>query len=184
MKNLFLAFIVCISIVGCGGETDFGENSGTIKKVKDLLVDKFGEGAFYTSIRINQTDHGSIVSATVTEDPSSLKMEEWNHFQGKWDQTSEVTLEISGGAKAEDFMYVLNKDLISFDLLGKLVDQSKEKLNKEKNIDAVTDLIMINAPKDGDFSTMKYYINLKPRSGGTTFTFSYNMDGTLDDFDY
>ncbi len=183
MKN-FLLTIIALTLISCGSKTKFGENSVSILEAKKELTDKFGQGAFYTDLSINDTDQGSIISVTVTKAPSSLKMEAWSLFQGRWTQNSEITLELSEGAKAEDFMYTLEKNSVDFDLLGKLVEQSKEKVKNEKNIEVVTELISIAAPNDGNFKNMMYYITTKPKSGGTTFSFWYKMDGSLDKFDY
>ena len=39
-------------------------------------------------------------------------------------------------------------------------------------------------PKNGDVSKAEYYVKLEPENGGTTFTFSYTLDGELIKMDY
>ncbi|SNR16265.1 hypothetical protein [Tenacibaculum jejuense] len=186
MKKIIytLALIVLIS---CGKEKRFTENADSIKELQTLLADEFGKDAYYTSISIinSSTSSGDIINTTQTSDPASLKMGEWNHFQGKWTQSSEVTLELSEGAKAKDFMFKLDDSVINFKLLGDLVEKSKEKVKEEKKIDEViVSSIYMNAPNNGDFEKMEYFITIKPKNGGTSFDFWYKLDGTLRKFDY
>lgn len=185
MKNIIFA-LIALTFVGCGNKKKtFAENASSIADVKEALIDKFGKDAYFTNIFVSDAESGSLLTATTTSDPSSLKMESWSCFQGNWKQDSEITLELSGDdVKAEDFMFQLDNDVVDFALLGKLVEQSKEKLTKEKNIETVTRKIFINAPDDGDFEDMTYYIINEPKSGGTSFSFHYKMDGTLEDFSY
>ena len=111
-------------------------------------------------------------------------MTEWNYANGSWDQISDVTLELSSSAKAEDFMFQLNK-VIDFDIMGKIVEDSKKKVIEEKGVaDVRVKNIYIKAPNNGDFNSMKYFITISPKNGGTNFNFWYKMDGTLDKFDY
>ncbi len=183
MKKIILG-LATLAFIACGKTTKLGENASSINSAKEKLDDKFGKDAHYTSITITDTEHGSILAATVTENPSSLKMGDWAYFQNSWKQNSEITLELSEGSKAEDFMFQIKDGIVDFDLLGKLVEQSKEKVAKEKSIDVVTELISINAPNNGDFEKMRYFITTIPENGGTTFKFWYKMDGSLENFDY
>lgn len=183
MKKIILGLATLV-FIACGKVIKLGENASSVNSAKEELNDKFGKDAYYTSISINDTEHGSILAATVTENPSSLKMGGWTYFQNSWKQNSEITLELSEGSEVEDFMFQIKDGIVNFDLLGKLVEQSKEKVAKEKSIDVVTELISISAPNNGDFEKMKYYITTTPESGGTIFRFWYKMDGSLEKFDY
>ncbi len=148
------------------------------------MISKFGAQAYYTKLSISNADYGSVVGVCQTNDPSSLKMAEWNYNDGSWKQISEVTLEISGGAKAEDFMFRLDK-VIDFDVLSAAVKEAKQSIIKEKKIEEIrVKNIIINAPKNGDLNSMRYFISISPKAGGTDFQFWYKMDGTLDKFDY
>lgn len=186
MKNIIYTLAIVI-FVSCGKEKKFTENADTFKELKTVLTDKFGKDAYYTSITLSNsgTSSGDILSVTQTEDPASLKMGEWNYFQGKWTQSSEVTLELSPGSQAKDFMFQLNESIVKFDLLGELLKKSKEKVIQEKKIeDVIVSSIYINAPSNGDFKEMEYYLTIKPKNGGTSFDFWYMLDGTLRKFDY
>jgi hypothetical protein len=148
------------------------------------LKSKFGNDAFYTKLSIMYAEQvGTIISTTVTKDPSSLKMGDWSYSNNSWSQTADITLELSGG-KAEDFMFNLNKE-VNLSKLGELVENSIKKLKDEKDIDAaVLSIASISVPDDGNKSKMNYFIQLKPKNGGTTFSFTYSLDGKLERFDY
>jgi hypothetical protein len=185
MKKSFKYLVVAASLVlfSCGnGKKDFAENAASISALEAELKSEFGDDAYYTSISIVGTDYGSILSVTETSDPSSLKMADWTYGNGAWTQSSEITLELSGG-KAEDYMFKIG-DKINFETLGKIVDDAKSILKKEKEIDAKVSTILINAPDNGDFSSMEYFLNLEPATGGTTFRFEYTLEGELIKYDY
>ncbi len=186
MRKIIYTLVV-LAFVSCSKEQKFAENADSIKQLETVLADKFGKDAYYTSITLSNsgTSSGDILSVTQTEDPSSLKMGEWNFFQGKWTQSSEVTLELSQGAQAKDFMFQLDGNTVKLDVLGKLLEESKEKVTSEKKIEEVeVTSVFMNAPNNGDFSAMEYFITIKPKNGGTSFDFRYNLDGTLIKFDY
>jgi len=109
---------------------------------------------------------------------------QWSMTQGKWQQTSEVTLEVPEGTKATDYMFQLGND-INLSKLGELVEKSGEQLKAEKNLENPTlHMASINYPKNGDLSIAKYTVMLKPESGGTTFSFFYKLNGELIEMDY
>lgn len=178
--NLVLVAIVAFAIQSCGG-VDLNSPEG-YKELEGDLKSKFGDDAYYTMIVFNHSKStGTTIAATATSDPSSLKMEEWVQMKGVWQQTSEVTLEISSG-KPEDFMYNLND--VSIAKMGELTQDAIKRLKKEKDIDGIVKSASVIAPNDGNKSEMTYSINLEPKNGGTDFTFNYKMDGTFDDMTY
>jgi len=159
-------------------------DSSSLNKLKTELDTKFGADAFFTSLNIVYSDYGPIINTMQTEKPESNTMTEWNFGNGRWKKASNVTLEIPAGSKSTDFMFQLDKP-ISFELLGELIEKSKKTIITDKNLDEVrVESILINAPKSGDFSTMKYYITIAPANGGTKFNFIYSLDGSLDKMDY
>ncbi|WP_405411476.1 hypothetical protein [Maribacter sp. Asnod1-A12] len=181
LKSVF--FISLFVLVSCGnGKTNYAENAVSIKSLGDELQSEFGD-AYYTSINVTSSDLGSVVTVTNTEDPSSMKMADWSYFQGSWKQNSDITLEVPEGAKAQDYMFQVGKQ-VKFDVLGKIVDDAKAKLKTDKKIDGKVQTILVNAPNDGNFESMEYYLTLEPMSGGTSFDFQYQMDGTLIKYDY
>ena len=184
MQRLIYTLALSILLFSCGGNSSY-EDKDSLLDLKEELISEFGDDAYYTNLAIMNSENGTVINVSQTDDPSSLKMSEWNYFNGDWNQNSEITLEISGDTKAEDFMFQLNDKVVDFEILGKAVEEAKEKIISEKKIEEVrVASILINAPKDGDFNSMEYYITINPKSGGTRFDFRYGMDGTLKDFDY
>jgi hypothetical protein len=45
-------------------------------------------------------------------------------------------------------------------------------------------MAFIKYPKNGDVNDAQYIVKLQPENGGTSFTFSYQMDGSLIEVDY
>lgn len=188
MKNIkFIAItIILATLISCRGSSSkqTADKKGFSAIEKDIKS-KFGDNAYYTNVTIiyNKSIGNSIV-VTATEDPASLKMGEWTHSQGNWQQTSEVTIEIPDGTKASDFMFQLGNK-ISLAKLGELIETSVKKLKAEKDIPNPTlSMAFVKFPKNGDVSKTEYYVKLEPENGGTSFNFFYNLDGDLLKMDY
>ena len=183
MKFTALSVITVFALTSCGGGTE-ASNAEGFGNIQKELKSKFGDDAYYTDLTISHIESiGNVVSVTATEDPESLKMGEWNLTNGDWEQTSEVTLEVPEGSKAADFMFQLN-DKINLTQLGGLVEKSIEALTKEKSIDPVLSMAFIMFPENGDISGAKYAVKLEPKTGGTSFTYYYELDGTFIEMDY
>ena len=193
MKKTILALSTLVMglllIVSCGpNPSKYSQDGEGFAKLQEDFKAKFGADAYYTDIAINFTpgdSHGSGLgfNVTVTNDPASLKMQEWVFSSyGGWRSTADVTLEIEGDSKPEEFMYQLGG---KFDLkkIGELIAQSRKKLAEEKQIEnAVLNLAMMKTPDSEDASETRIVIMLKPENGGTTFTFRYDLDGNLESF--
>jgi len=179
-----IIFLLTISCGGVGGSSSFTNNATAVAALGEELKGKFGADSFYTSITIvDSGTTGPIINVTTTEDPSSLKMGEFTYLSGAWEQKADVTLELSDGSKAEDFMFKLG-DLVKIDIVGSLVDDAKLRLKKEKDIEPKVKMISINAPDNGDFDSMKYFLSLEPETGGTSFNFYYKMNGDFIEYTY
>ena len=149
------------------------------------MKSKFGENAYYTNLNISYDQSiGNMISTTVTSEPESFKMEQWNFSMGNWTQASEVTLEVSEGSKAADFMFQLN-DKINLKKLGELTEQSIKQLKSEKGIENPTlSMAFVKFPKNGDLSKAEYSVKLEPKNGGTSFSFYYKLNGEFIEMDY
>lgn len=184
ITSFFLVVLTTIALSSCGSSIKSYDDANAFKALKKELDDKFGADAYYTDIAVMNMDETSTISATVTTDPTSLKMAEWMKYDGKWDQKADVKLEISGETDPTNFMFQLDKN-IDIELFGRLVDEAKQKVITEKEIEEVTLVTaLVNAPDDGDFSKTRYFIVIQPKHGGTRFSFWYKLDGTLDKFKY
>jgi hypothetical protein len=188
MKKLKMALmgIIATMAISCGGgAAKQPATADGFSGIEKELKNEFGENAYYTELTIihNETI-GNSISTTVTDAPESLKMGQWTYSLGNWNQTSEVTLEIPEGTKAADFMFQLNEK-VSLEKLGELVEKSSEQLKAEKDIDNPRlEMAFIKYPKNGDINDAQYIVKLQPENGGTSFTFSYQLDGTFIEMDY
>jgi hypothetical protein len=186
MKTLKLTFalLAFATLVSCGSSTATMDKEG-FTSIESDLKSKFGDDAYYTELVISHIESiGNVISTTVTEDPSSLMMGEWSQSQGAWKQTSEITLETPEGTKAADFMFQLN-DKINLKKLGELVETSMASLTAEKELENPNlHMAFIKFPDNGDVTNAEYVVMLQPATGGTTFTYSYKLDGELIDMKY
>jgi hypothetical protein len=184
LKFTLIAVVSALALTSCGGGTEAANGEGFASLEKEVKT-KFGENAYFTDLTVSYVESiGNVVSVNVTEDPESLKMGEWNLTNGTWNQTSEITLEVSEGSKASDFMFQL-KDKFSMKALGDLVEESIEKLKAEKKIEEpVLSMAFIMFPDDGDISKAKYCVKLEPKTGGTSFSYYYQIDGTFIEMNY
>ena len=188
MKNLKFTAMVALALItlmSCGGISSQEANAEGFGAIDKELKSKFGESAYYTDLSISYDKTvGNIVGVTVTEDPESLQMGQWNLMQNTWKQNSEITLEVPEGTKAASFMFQIN-DKINITLLGELVEKSITQLKAEKGLkNPVLDMAFVRFPKDGDISKTDYNVMLEPENGGTTFRFTYALDGKLIKMDY
>ncbi len=189
MKKLnftLLALALILMLTSCsGGSSKHAATAKGFSEIEKGIKKKFGENAYFTNVNIiYDKSIGNMVSVTVTKEPESLQMGQWNHAQGSWKQSSEISLEVPEGTKAADFMYQLG-DQINLTKLGELVELSKKQLETEKNLKKPTlSTASVYFPKDGDISKAEYIVNLKPEHGGTTFGFYYYLNGELREMDY
>ena len=185
LKHLSLITLVLIGFSCSNSTSKQAANKEGFIAIEEALKEKFGANAYYTDISITYNAAiGNIIGVTVTEDPESLKMGQFNLTQDNWTQNQDITVEVPSGTKAADYMFQLG-DKISLSELGHLVETSSKKLKDEKNIEnAVLSIASIQFPNTGDFSKASYLINLQPEQGGTTFSFQYALNGTLLNQDY
>lgn len=186
LKHITLIAIAIVTLMACGGGTSSQDaNAQGFSAIENDIKSKFGDNAYYTDLNISyDTRIGNMISLTVTDAPESLKMGQWVQSQNTWKQTSEVTLEVPEGTKAEDFMFQLD-DNINLNRLGELVEKSCAQLTTEKDIEnPKLEMAFVKFPKNGDISKAQYSISLKPEQGGTTFSFYYKLNGELIEMNY
>jgi len=184
IKFLLIAMIM-IPFASCNNSNNEEANAEGFSNLETEIKEKFGSDAYYTELNISYDKSvGNIISLTVTKDPKSLKMGQWNLLQGNWKQHSEISLELPEGTEASDFMFQLNED-INLSKMGELVEKSIEQLKKEKDLNnPVLNMAFIKFPKNGEIDKSEYVVMLNPENGGTTFTFNYTLKGELINMDY
>lgn len=185
-KQAFVALISAAVLGSCGGgAAKQPATADGFAGIEKDLKSEFGDDAYYTDLTIMYNESiGNSIATTVTDDPESLKMGQWTYSMGNWKQTSEVTLEIPEGTKAADFMFQLGEK-ISLEKLGELAEKSKAQLKAEKDIDNPRlEMAFVKYPKNGDIKNAQYMVKLQPENGGTSFTFQYQLDGSLVKMDH
>ena len=188
MKSLkFIAIAIGLTtLMSCGGSmNEQPVNAEAFKVIETEVKGEFGDNAYYTELSIGYDEEiGVWISTTVTDKPESLQMGEWSMSQNTWKQTSEVTLEVPEGSEAADFMFQLNEE-INLTKLGELVEESITKLKADKNIESpALSLAYVKFPDNGDVSKAEYVVQLEPVNGGTSFSYSYKLDGELVKLNY
>lgn len=186
-KTLIIASTILMNLlISCGGSTDNQPaNKEGFSAIEKELKSKFGDEAYYTEIIVtNGESIGNIVGVTVTDDPASLKMGQWNQIQGNWEQNQDITIEIPEGTEAKDFMFQLG-EMVSLAKLGELIETAKTQLTKEKQIENPKfHVASVQYPDNGDVSKAEYLVMLQPENGGTTFSFQYKLNGEFIRVDY
>ena len=180
LKLTLLTLLTSLVMISCGGIGSQPATAEGFTEIENEINSKFGDDAYFTDLSIVYNHStGNAVSATVTGEPSSLKMGQWIFMRNFWKQNSDITLEVPTGTKASDFMFQLN-DKINLTKLGELVEKSRKQLTEEKQIENPTlDMAFVKFPKNGDISKAEYSIILEPENGGTDFKFYYNLKGEL-----
>jgi hypothetical protein len=187
MRRILFIIALCsvmLSVASCGSK-NYTQDAAGIEAFGNDLQTRFGADAWYTKLHLMYSDGTAVVGVTETDDPASHNMREWTwtDYTG-WKQTSDVTLEISGDAAPEDFMFQLGKQ-VDMKMVGSLVEKSKARLTAEKNIDNPRlEAVSLSTPDSDHVSEMKIRITLAPENGGTDFRFAYDLAGELLEFDY
>ncbi len=185
--GLIFAILVIMKLMSSCSDTtsNLPATKDGFTQIEKELKSKFGNDAYYTDLTVTYNKSiGNIVGVTVTKDPESLKMGQWNLTQDAWKQNSDITIEVPVGTKVVDYMFQLG-ETISLSKLGTMVEKSIEKLKGEKNLNNPTlSIAGLNFPDNGDISKAQYMINLQPENGGTTFSFYYSLSGDLIKMDY
>ena len=94
LKTLSIVFVLLLvlQITSCSSSThNQPATAEGFQNIENALKDKFGKDAFYTDLTITYNKSiGNIVGVTVTENPESLKMGQWNLTQDTWQQNSDI----------------------------------------------------------------------------------------------
>lgn len=181
-----LALVSTIILISCGGSSDMDAvDIKGFEAIEKEIKSKFGNHPYFTDLTITHNNSiGNIIGVTVTDNPESLEMGQWNLTQGNWKQHSEISLEVPEGSKAADFMFQLDQK-INLSKLGVLVEESSKQLKEDKKIKNPTlNIAYIKFPKNGDVSKTEYVVVLKPENGGNSFSFRYKLNGDFIEMEY
>ena len=162
------------------GNSGYTQDSKGFARIGEDLKKKFGEDALYSKIAISYDKNvGTILNVEVTQEPSSMKMWGWTFMKGVWDKTTEITVELEDPADIRQFLFDLNTD-VNMEKFGEMLDSAKKRLVEEKNVPKPTlSIASIMARDNSEDEHFKYFINLKPENGGTSYDFFYHANREL-----
>lgn len=161
-------------------KSSFEYNKAGFEKMSGELIGKFGAEAYYTDLElIHNTGSDEAVMVTETNNPSSMKQEQWLRYSGgEWEKQADVSF-TAEGANPKLFMFQLNKDA-SLSKMGDLLQTSKDELLKEKNIKepvltaaSIRSNNKMNSKETGIF----YYFTLHDPSAQKDYNFVYDLKG-------
>jgi len=152
--------------------------------MNEELKNKFGENAWYTSIVIRgKNGTNNTITVDQTDDPNSLKQEQFSYSNGFWEKKTDISLRIDGG-QPQDYMFQLDKE-VSIEKLYALMEESLATLEKEEGVsDAHVSFTSIKSSNemtrkvDGIIYTISLYSNGENKS----YSFVYNLNGELKSF--
>jgi hypothetical protein len=163
-------------------KSGFEYNKAGFEKINSELVGKFGAEAYYTDLElVHNTGSDEAVMVTETNNPSSMKQEQWLRYSGgEWEKQADVSF-TAEGADPKLFMFQLNKDA-SLSEMGDLLQTSKDQLLKEKNVAkpvltaaSIRSYNKMNSKDTGIF----YYITLQDADTKKDYHFVYDLKGQL-----
>jgi hypothetical protein len=183
MKPLTITLILSTFLLmqyGCqSSDRKAFDTSDGVGDVVNQLNKAFGKGAHYTDITISYIKGvGTIISASGTQNPNDNKLLRKQYANSAWDDVSEVTLEVSGGAQAGVFMFTLDQ-IDQLKVVPRIVQEAAAKVKKDKNMEVVTERVSIIFPSrvQGPDDPLTYSVNLKPEHGGTLFVVVFDRKG-------
>ncbi len=178
-SKFILIFFFCCLLFSC--KSGFEHNKAGMEQLNAELKKEFGPEAWYTSIElVNSGGSDDIVTVDETQDPNSLKQEQWSQFHGFWEKKADITFSIQG-AEPKSFMFQLDKE-VSLAKLGELMEQSVSQLKAEKNVDdaqVVLAQIKASTKMNTKQEGLYYSLSLQSKKSGKNYNFVYSIDGKL-----
>ncbi|MEO9894577.1 hypothetical protein, partial [Aurantibacter sp.] len=93
LKSVVVLACTAMAMSCGGGISKQSVDAAGFGAMEDEIKSKFGDNAYYTDLKVVYIKGiGSTISTTVTEEPESLKMGQWDLAQNTWTQRSEITL--------------------------------------------------------------------------------------------
>jgi len=181
-KLLLSTFLFSVLLFSC--KTKYEYNAEGMAQVTEALNSKFGTDAWYTGVTIRTiSEKESALVAEVTEDPNSLKQEQWSKQGDSWQLAANVSLQIQNG-KPQDYMFQLGKQA-SLTTLNELIQKCREKLEEVEQIsDGQVTFASIKSAtevRNAD-ERILYTVSMHSPSNNKSYSFVFNQKGKLKDF--
>jgi hypothetical protein len=178
ISTLFLAGILLTASCKSG----FEHSKAGMERLSEGLVAKFGAATYYTDIEfLSKPGSDDIVMVTETNEPASMKQEQWLQYSGgEWEKQADVHF-TADGADPKAFMFQLNKE-VSLSKMGDLLEAAKAQLLKDKQVKApvfVSAVVKSNNKMNSKEGGIFYYIILNDNIGKRDYQFVYDLQGNL-----
>lgn len=182
MKRISILLWVALSVFMSSCKDGYNFEGASLQKMSSDLKNKFTEDAWYTSIVIQgQNNTHNSITVDVTQDPNSLKQEQWTFQSGLWEKKSDITLLIQAG-KPTDYMFKIDQE-INFTMVRNLIDQSLKDLKEGEKITDPLDVRLVTIKSSPEMNNKEegilYTISIRNMETDKSFSYVYKLDGTL-----
>lgn len=181
-KSIFLVAVVSIVLTACGpGKDPVFESKEEMAKITEKIKKSFEPKAYFNSISFFYSPETyNMITVEGNSDNTSNTLWDRTLKSGMWETTTQVTMEISGDAKPEDFLFSLDDvDLLK---IPDLVADAKARAIKEKNItEAKVTAVIISTPMmlEDKASDLNFNITITPSDGGKDISVTYDLTGNF-----
>jgi len=153
-----------------------------MQQINRDLQAQFGPDAWYTAIILGMDGQHSKLIVEQTNDPASLTQQQWLKLGEDWQKSAEITIRLDGG-KPQDYMFQLGKE-VDLALLGNLISDARNRLQEKGVSDAEVRLASVNSSTKMNRKAegITYTVAMKSRSADKDYSFIYNLDGSLKQF--
>lgn len=180
LRTLILCSLCLLMFSACRQSYTF-DTTGTQQISRDLN-EKFGPDAWYTAIILGLDGQHSKLIVEQTDDPAALTQQQWIKLGEDWQKSAEITIRLEGG-KPQDYMFQLGKE-VDLALLGNLIADARNKIEEKGISDAEVRLASVNSSTKMNRKEegITYTVALRSKSADKDYSFIYNLDGSLKQF--
>ena len=180
MKCRHYTLLLCLLYLLGSCSRGFEHDGKGMQQVNKVLEDKFGAGAWYSSITLVHDGAGDdMISVEHAADTVKTRQEQWTWFHGFWEKKADISLNYSG-IRPGDLLFQLQNG--SYLLrLGQLIERGLQQLAADPangKCKLVMAGIKMNDPTPPQHYNLVYIIQLKTASG-VSYSYTYDQLGQL-----
>lgn len=180
LRTLALGVFLLMTFSACRQSYTF--DAAGMQQISTELDEKFGTDAWYTAIILGLDGQHSKLIVEQTNDPASLTQRQWIKLGEDWQKSAEITIRLDGG-KPQDYMFQLGNE-VDLALLGNLIADARHRIEEKGVSDAKVRLASVNSSTKMNRKEegITYTVALKSPSANKDYSFIYNLDGSLKQF--
>lgn len=159
-------------------------NQQGMEQLQSELFKKFGSDAWYSEITVlSLSESETIVQVKETTDPNSLRGKSWVKQSDSWIPSDDVLFQFNGG-KPQSHLFQLNH-AVTLNKLVQLIELSRKALQgKGLGTPPIHFVSIQSAMLVADASRrILYTISFRNSKDGKSFSFVYDLNGSLVSFD-